>query len=65
MAEVIKTLTKYYGEMVEYEPAIGQLIYSGKLDLKNDFTQVLSTVADAASLKIDSRENIIHLSFNP
>jgi len=65
IAEIIKSLTKYYGQNVTYDEKAGKLICSGKLDLKNNFQEVIETLADAASLQVNYSENEIYLFVNP
>ena len=65
VAEIIKSLTKYYGKSITYDEKAGKLTCTGKLDLKNDLREVIETLADAASLQIDYTENTIYLFVKP
>jgi hypothetical protein len=61
IAEIVKSLAKYYGKSVSYDEKAGKLICTGKLDLKYDLHEVIETLADVASLQVEYSENNIHL----
>ncbi|MDR2916226.1 MAG: FecR family protein [Tannerella sp.] len=65
IAEIVKNLNKYYGETISYDETVGNIVCTGKLDLKNDFREVIEALTDAASLQADYSENKIYLYVKP
>jgi hypothetical protein len=62
---VLNKLIKYYGVGIEWEPAVCSLTCSGKLDLKEELTDVLNALAKAAPIVIEERESHIYVKVNP
>lgn len=55
--EVLERLARYYGRTIEYEPAIGEIPISGKLDLKENLEDVINTVCLSLALTYEPTEN--------
>lgn len=55
--EVLERLARYYGRPIEYEPAVGEIPISGKLDLKENLEDVINTVCLSLSLTYETKEN--------
>jgi len=50
--EIFKKLERYYNRQIIADPALGEITFSGKLDLKDDISDVLNNIAFASSLHI-------------
>ncbi|MDR3262207.1 MAG: FecR domain-containing protein [Tannerella sp.] len=64
---IIKRLSHYYGIDIRFEPEIGDLRFTGKLDLKDDPARVLSGISKATAIPVSCRKEneVYYLSMNP
>ena len=52
VTDVIKKIERYYNRIISVDQSITDITFSGKLDLKEDITNVLESIAYASSLEI-------------
>ncbi|MDR1337387.1 MAG: FecR domain-containing protein [Tannerella sp.] len=54
---ILKRLSHYYGVTVRYAPEVGEMRFSGKLDLKNDAERVLNGLSNTAPVRCRKENN--------
>ena len=59
--QVVRKLERYYNCEIEFEQDIGQITFSGKLDLKEDVVKVVELFAYASSLKVEINNDKIKI----
>jgi ferric-dicitrate binding protein FerR (iron transport regulator) len=62
---VLNKLAKYYAVPMEWDAAIGTQTCSGKLDLKDDLSEVLKVLTEAAPMVVEEKENHIYIHVKP
>jgi hypothetical protein len=50
---IVKRLSRYYGQEIDYSPQVAHLKCSGKLDLKDDLQLVLNGISQTAPIKYE------------
>jgi ferric-dicitrate binding protein FerR (iron transport regulator) len=48
---ILKRLTHYYGVTIHFAPEVGEMCFTGKLDLKNDVERVLNGLSNTAPVR--------------
>jgi len=61
---ILKRLSHYYGVKIEYDPEVGIIRYTGKLDLKDDVGRVLNGFANTAPVSCKKENEIYTLMLN-
>jgi ferric-dicitrate binding protein FerR (iron transport regulator) len=51
LGTILKRLSRYYGQEIEYSPKVAQMKCSGKLDLKDDLQWVLKGISQTAPVR--------------
>ncbi len=59
--DVVKKIERYYNQKIEIGNNIGNITFSGKLDLDENIMEVLEALAFASSLEIEESDNLIKL----
>jgi hypothetical protein len=62
---ILKRLAHYYGVQISFAPEVGEMRFTGKLDLKNDPERVLNGLSNTAPIRCRKENNeIFHLYIN-
>lgn len=64
LEHILKKISDYYGITIEFEPEIGKMRYSGKMDLKNDVERVLQGLTFTAPIHYEKKNKIHYIRLN-
>ncbi|MDR0700097.1 MAG: FecR domain-containing protein [Tannerella sp.] len=57
LALILKRLAHYYGVTIHFTPEVGEMQFTGKLDLKNDAERVLNGLSNTAPVRCRKENN--------
>lgn len=62
LAHILNRLSNYYGITIEFDDMIGNMRYSGKMDMKEDIESVLGGLCYTAPIEYQQKNDIYYLS---
>lgn len=65
LSYVFARLSNYYGIQIEYDKSVGEMPYTGKLDLKHSPDRVLGGLGNTAPIRLEKRGNTYYMSYKP
>lgn len=63
LSHILNRLSNYYGVAIDFDDIIGNMHYSGKIDLKEDIDRVLGGLSYTAPIDYQKKNDIYYLSF--
>lgn len=63
LAHILNRISNYYGITIEFDDQVGKMLYSGKMDMKEDIESVLGGLCYTAPIQYLQKNNIHYLSF--
>lgn len=63
LAHILNRLSNYYGITIKFDNAVGNMRYSGKMDMKEDIESVLEGLCYTAPIEYQQRNDMYYLSF--
>lgn len=63
LSHILKRLSNYYGVAIEFDHMVGNMYYSGKMDLKEDIERVLGGLCYTAPIEYQQENDVYYLSF--
>lgn len=65
LSNVIERLSKYYGKEIEYDKELSEWTCTGKLNLRNEISNVLRTLKNAAPIEVKETRDKIYIYVKP
>lgn len=62
LAHILNRLSNYYGITIEFDDVVGNMRYSGKMDMKEDIESVLGGLCYTAPIEYQQKNDIYYLS---